>query len=457
MAATTAKRLANKTAERESKRRRMKELFDEQKKIQSQMKNLQDELFQLDEEIDVLERQVVPSEIEIGNNVIQTHATEVKQNSSNGPMSTRPADPKTPPALHFSSGMTQHADESLTGPMTLTINPDEILTEPTQWEGDDKRVENGTSPLRPQHHNTYARLDVSNKASTLPSSYPSDQLNIAMRGSTLQSNAQGNGRPPTTHAHPPLQTTNSGTLDGFVRYSVTPPPAVDERNAEVVTNEMPHSSTHPDSFQPVSIVPQQRPDNDAVMVAQHPRRHDLNADYLQQLSSDNFPWSQEVNNLLQHTFRISSFRGHQKEIINCTLSGDDVFVIMRTGGGKSLTYQLPALLEGRGPQRKVSIVVSPLLSLIQDQEEQMNAFAGGSALSFCSNLAGGQAEHNRRWGLVRDPNAGVCLIFVTPEKVHNSGKFRNEMEKLHEQGRLGRFVIDECHCACQWGESHANY
>ena len=169
-------------------------------------------------------------------------------------------------------------------------------------------------------------------------------------------------------------------------------------------------------------------------------------------SVDNFPWSQDVVRLLRDTFHIPSFRDHQKEIINATLSQDDVFVIMRTGGGKSLTYQLPALWEGRyQPARKVTFVISPLISLIQDQEDQMNAFAPGSAVSFSSGLQGGNAEHARRWAMVRDPEQGVCLVFVTPEKVHKSKKLQNEMEKLYAQGRLGRFVIDECHCACQWG------
>eukprot|EP00957_Ditylum_brightwellii_P198176 15100461-Ditylum_brightwellii.AAC.1 len=116
------------------------------------------------------------------------------------------------------------------------------------------------------------------------------------------------------------------------------------------------------------------------------------------------------------------------------MSGDDVFVIMsnfmtfacfvmpnycttdRTGGGKSLTYQLPALLEGRGQQRKITVVISPLLSLIRDQEDQMNGFAPGSAFSFTSGMAGGTSEHHRRWGLVRDRDSGVVIIFVTPEK-----------------------------------------
>ena len=126
-----------------------------------------------------------------------------------------------------------------------------------------------------------------------------------------------------------------------------------------------------------------------------------------------------------------------------------MFVLMRTGGGKSLTYQLPALLESR-QNGKVTLVISPLLSLIKDQEDQMNQFAPGSAVSFTSNLPGGQSEHTRRWNLVRDPSQGVCLILVTPEKIHKSNKLKSELQKLRDQGRLGRFVVDEAHCCSNW-------
>lgn len=163
------------------------------------------------------------------------------------------------------------------------------------------------------------------------------------------------------------------------------------------------------------------------------------------------PWTERVMYHLRQTFNIAQFRGHQHEIIDATLSGQDAFVIMRTGGGKSLTYQLPAVIESESNQRKVTVVISPLISLIRDQEDQMNQMKPGSALSFYSNMVGGTSEQARRWQLVRDPNAGVALIFVTPEKVGKSGRFKSEMEKLNGQARLGRFVIDEAHCACQWG------
>ena len=169
------------------------------------------------------------------------------------------------------------------------------------------------------------------------------------------------------------------------------------------------------------------------------------------INTARYPWTDRMKYHLQHTFSIAKFRGHQEEIINATMQGQDAFVVMRTGGGKSLTYQLPAVLEVERSPKKVTIVISPLVSLIRDQEMQMNQMRPGSAVSFTSGMAGGTSEHARRWNLVRDPNGGVGLIFVTPEKVSKSHKFKGEMEKLQSQGRLARFVVDECHCACQWG------
>jgi hypothetical protein len=153
----------------------------------------------------------------------------------------------------------------------------------------------------------------------------------------------------------------------------------------------------------------------------------------------------QITQVLRSTFQIQNFREHQLEIIQTTTSGQDCFVIMRTGGGKSLTYQLPVILE----RPKITLVISPLLSLIQDQQEQMNQFLPNCCVSFTSGM--GAAEHTENWKRVRDPNGGVGMILVTPEKVHKSNKLRSELEKLFEQDRLARFVIDECHCACQWG------
>jgi ATP-dependent DNA helicase Q1 len=163
-------------------------------------------------------------------------------------------------------------------------------------------------------------------------------------------------------------------------------------------------------------------------------------------TTTNCPFSQQqITQTLQRTFHIPNFREHQLEIVQTTLSGHDCFVLMRTGGGKSLTYQLPVALE----RPRVTVVISPLLSLIQDQQDQMNDFVPGCCVSFTSGM--GTSEHAQAWQRVRDPQGGIGMILVTPEKVYKSNKLRGELQKLHDQGRLARFVIDECHCACQWG------
>ena len=86
------------------------------------------------------------------------------------------------------------------------------------------------------------------------------------------------------------------------------------------------------------------------------------------------------------------------------MSGYDTFAIMRTGGGKSLPYQIPALLlEGQGSERRVTVVLLPLLSWIRDQENQMNVISGSAIHKWW--ITG----EERRWKLVRDRNAGVYI------------------------------------------------
>jgi hypothetical protein len=219
-----------------------------------------------------------------------------------------------------------------------------------------------------------------------------------------------------------------------------PPPHTDAptRNNNYVAAALP-----PLLFQQVGSNPRKR-QRQLHISTQNDLVDDKNA--LSALISPNCPYSlQQIKLTLNQIFHIQDFRETQSDIVQATLSGQDCFVIMRTGGGKSLTYQLPAILE----QPKVTLVVSPLLSLIQDQQEQMNHFLPNSCVSFTSGM--GQSQHTQNWHRVRDPNGGVAMVIVTPEKVHKSNKLKSELQKLYQQGRLGRFVIDECHCACQWG------
>ncbi|KAJ0800851.1 putative DNA helicase [Helianthus annuus] len=160
-------------------------------------------------------------------------------------------------------------------------------------------------------------------------------------------------------------------------------------------------------------------------------------------SKRDFPWTKELEDNNKKVFGNHSFRPNQREVINATMSGHDVFVLMPTGGGKSLTYQLPAFISPG-----ITLVISPLVSLIQDQIMHL----------LQANIPAAYLSANMEWpeqqGILRDLCSEHCiykLLYVTPEKVAKSDFLLRQLENLHARELLDRIVIDEAHCVSQWG------
>ncbi|KAL2901034.1 Mediator of RNA polymerase II transcription subunit 34 [Bienertia sinuspersici] len=149
----------------------------------------------------------------------------------------------------------------------------------------------------------------------------------------------------------------------------------------------------------------------------------------------------EVVGLLACAWSDSSIQFYQ--IVNAVMSGRDVLVIMAAGGGKSLCYQLPAVLRDG-----ICLVVSPLLSLIQDQVMGLAAL-GIPAYMLTSTTV---KEDEKFIYKALEKNEGVLkILYVTPEKISKSKRFMSKLEKCHHAGRLSLIAIDEAHCCSQWG------
>ncbi|KAF7809387.1 Mediator of RNA polymerase II transcription subunit 34 [Senna tora] len=156
-----------------------------------------------------------------------------------------------------------------------------------------------------------------------------------------------------------------------------------------------------------------------------------------------FEWDSEADDVRLNIFGISSYRLNQREIVNAVMSGRDVLVIMAAGGGKSLCYQLPAVLRDG-----IALVVSPLISLIQDQVMGLTAL-GIPAYMLTSTTS--KEDEKFIYRALEKGEGDLKILYVTPEKISKSKRFMSKLEKCHHAGRLSLISIDEAHCCSQWG------
>ena len=322
---------------RELQREKMDSLLQKKKETEREIKELEVVLEELDERLDKLEEECLPG-------AAHRNSTSTDNNS---PQQTQPT--VTESSMQFS-------DEVLTDPTTQT---QQIVMAPRSAAAAIRpgRVSLDTQLTEPSSQLLSPIMDdeIENQ---VPFDYRVPSNNFA-RSSGSVGQLEFKTVPPKKKKAPPTNTNiqrEIGPMDRFLASSSS--------SARAYANPSPEISI-------VTTPAAARSSATNVATSGPPASSHASTD---RFHHDHFPWSAQIKNLLQNTFRIKQFREHQKEVINCTLSGQDVFVLMRTGGGKSLTYQLPALFEGRGRGQsgKVTFVVSPLLSLIKVRTDSIH-------------------------------------------------------------------------------------
>lgn len=153
---------------------------------------------------------------------------------------------------------------------------------------------------------------------------------------------------------------------------------------------------------------------------------------------------------LRTVFKLDALRPLQGQVIRAILRGEDVLCLMPAGGGKSLCYQLPAVMPESIGNNSLTLVISPLLALITDQVAALQRL-GNVKVAALSSLISKEETTQVLRSLDPPGPESPWILYCTPERIVSTKRLMAKLEKVYKSGRLRLIAIDECHCASSWG------